>query len=116
MPAPIELKLEANQNIEQIWLFGLGCPQPIALTNLSKSAVALSAEALKESLEKTRVKVNKELHNYQKVDKIIVLKENWTVDNGMLTPTFKVKRNELNKKFEKKLIVWQNSVKSIIIT
>jgi long-chain acyl-CoA synthetase len=28
-----------------------------------------------------------------------VLKETWSIDNGMMTPTMKVKRNEVEKRF-----------------
>lgn len=41
--------------------------------------------------------INPTLENYERMAKAVVMKENWTVENGLLTPTLKVKRNQVEK-------------------
>jgi long-chain acyl-CoA synthetase len=41
--------------------------------------------------------VNSSLERYEYIQKVIVMKEDWTLDNGLMTPTLKVKRNQVEK-------------------
>jgi long-chain acyl-CoA synthetase len=96
-PAPIELELLKNSDIEQVCLVGMGIPQPIALVLTSLSAAKKSKKELSASLENSLAKLNPLLEKHEKIEKAVVMKEEWTVDNGLLTPTLKVKRNQLEK-------------------
>lgn len=96
-PAPIELQLSSNTDIEQICIVGTGIPQPIALITLSELGVNKSKEEVSESLKSSVLKLNKTLPKHEKIQKIIIMKEDWTVDNGLATPTLKVKRNAIEK-------------------
>ena len=51
-PSPIEMKLSANKNIEQVCVVGNGMPQPIALITLSEIGLSKQKEDLIKSLEK----------------------------------------------------------------
>ena len=114
VPGPIELKFSSNQDIEQICLVGLGCPQPLLLVNLSEIGQGKSKEDLNASLEVTLNEVNKELPNYQKVAKIVIIKEPWSIDNGTLTPTLKIKRNVVTNKCQEELMTWYNADSKIV--
>ncbi len=114
VPGPIELGYTDNNNIEQLCLVGHACPQPMLLVNLSEIASSISKEEVIENLETTLKETNKELANYEKVSKIIVVKDMWSVDNGLLTPTLKVKRNVVNKKYQKSLEKWQDAAETVI--
>lgn len=96
-PAPIELEYTKNTDIEQICLVGMGIPQPMALVVPSEIGLKKSKEELAESLEATMRAINPTLEAYEKVMKVVVMKEQWTVDNGLLTPTMKIKRNQVEK-------------------
>lgn len=96
-PAPIELEYTKNTDIEQVCLVGMGIPQPMALVVPSEIGRKKSNEALIESLAQTRRAINPHLESYEKVEKVVVMKEHWTVDNGLLTPTLKIKRNQVEK-------------------
>ena len=37
------------------------------------------------------------MEKHEKIEKIIIMKEDWNVDNGLTTPTMKVKRNAIEK-------------------
>jgi long-chain acyl-CoA synthetase len=98
-PAPIENYLGRNNDIEQVCVMGEGRKQPIALVVLGQQSVRGSTE-INNSLSKTLHIVNKKLEKHQKIDHIIVLKEEWTVENNLLTPTLKIKRSDIEAKFK----------------
>ena len=114
VPGPLEWGFGANNDIEQICLVGLGCPQPLALVNLSEIGARKSKEEIMASLEASRQAVNKDVPNYQKIDKIIVVKDAWAVENGILTPTLKVKRNVVNKHYEAAITKWVEEADTVL--
>ena len=99
-PVPIECKFGENPNIEQICITGTSLTQPIALVVLSPEAREQDQDAMTSNLEDTRQAVNKSLESHARIGHIIVLKDEWTVDNGLLTPTLKFKRHELETRFK----------------
>ena len=116
-PTPIEVKLLASTDVEQVCVVGMGIPQPIALIILSVAGKAKSKEAITQSLSGSLVAVNSTLENYEHLEKAIIMKEDWTIENGLMTPTMKVKRNEVEKihlpKYPKwyqleGLVVWES--------
>jgi long-chain acyl-CoA synthetase len=96
-PAPIEMKLMKNTDIEQVCVVGMGIPQPIALVNLSPTGKTKSKEEINKSLSASVAEVNPTVEHYEHLKKIVIMKEEWTINNGMMTPTMKVKRNEVEK-------------------
>lgn len=115
-PAPIEMKLLANADIEQVCVVGMGIPQPIALTILSAAGKQKDKVLLEESIKQSIEEVNPQLESYERIKAAIILSEDWTIENGLMTPTLKVKRNEVEKIhlpkyprwYEKnQLVVWE---------
>ncbi len=96
-PSHIEMRLSKNTDIEQICIVGTGIPQPIALITLSELGRAKSKEDLSKGLIKTVTDINPDLEKHEKVEKVIIMKEDWTVDNNLITPSLKVKRNSIEK-------------------
>jgi len=94
-PAPIELEYLKNSIVEQICVVGTGIPQPIALIVPSEVAKNLDSSALNESILSTLNSVNSSLSSVEKISKVVIMKEEWTVENGLMTPTLKVKRNRV---------------------
>ena len=94
-PAPIELELLKNTDIDQVCIVGTGIPQPIALIVLSELGKVKSQTDLSQSIIDTINGLNPSLEKFEKIAKAIIMKEDWTVDNGLLTPTLKVKRNRV---------------------
>ncbi len=96
-PAPIEMKLLANADIEQTCVVGMSIPQPIALITLSDIGKQKTKEEIYQSLGETLAAINPHLEKHERLEKAVVMKENWTIENGVLTPTLKVKRNQVEK-------------------
>lgn len=112
-PAPIENLLSQNNTIEQVCVIGSGRKQPIALVVLAQSPNS-SVQSLTKKLDYFLPHINSQLESHQRLDHLVVLKEEWTIENGLLTPTMKIKRNEIESSFnhylEKDLkdkITWQ---------
>ena len=113
-PAQIEFGFADNNNIEQICVVGQSLPQPIALVVLSDIGKALSKDDLVENLKNSLSEINTKLKSYEKIKKIVILKEPWTVDNNKLTPTFKIKRAIIEKEFVSRVAPWYESAGQVI--
>lgn len=113
-PTPIELQLSGNTDIEQICIVGTGIPQPIALVTLSEMGKAKSKDDVSNSLMASVNKVNPSLEKHEKIEKVVIMKEDWTVDNGLTTPTLKVKRNAIEKIHQPYYKEWFNKDSKVI--
>jgi long-subunit acyl-CoA synthetase (AMP-forming) len=114
VPGPIEWKFAINQDIEQICVVGTGLPQPIALIVLSDLAKAKPIEEIKKHLAEQIPHINRELVNYMQIKKVVIVREAWTTENGILTPTLKVKRNVLEAHYQSKIETWYEMADMVI--
>ena len=105
-PSPIEMRISADKNIEQVCVVGTGLPQPIAIVVLSERGKDKSSESLHLSLNKTLVLVNQKLDGHEKIHNFVVVREEWTVENKLLTPTMKIKRNAVEKLYNSNYRNW----------
>ena len=96
-PAPIEMKLLQNTDIEQVCVVGMGVPQPMTLVVLSALGKSKSKEEIIESISQTLSEINPTLESYETLEKAVVMKSDWTIENGLMTPSMKIKRNEVEK-------------------
>lgn len=91
-PSPIELLLSQNTYLEQVCVTGASLPQPIALGVLSAAAKELPREEVLDSLRDTLQAVNGVIDPHERLNSLVVLAEEWTVENNLLTPTLKIKQ------------------------
>jgi long-chain acyl-CoA synthetase len=99
-PAPIEGQLARNVDIDQLCLVGSGLTQPLMLVSLLPGVIKTkSREQLEAELLADMKIVNQTLEAHEQIAKIVVVKDAWTIDNGVMTPTLKVKRNEVEKRY-----------------
>lgn len=113
-PTPIELKLSSNPDIEQVCVVGMGIPQPIALVVLSAAGKAKPKEQVIQSLSGQIRDINPTLEHYEELKKAVVMKDAWTIENGLLTPTMKVKRNEVEKIHLPKYPMWYEKEGAVV--
>ena len=71
--------------------------------NLQGKCETVDVETVVERDEST---VNAGLDSYLRLDALIVVGEEWTVDNGVLTPTLKIKRNRIDEVYGPHLEAW----------
>ena len=97
-PAPIEGAMARNTDIDQLCLVGSGLKQPILVVSPSPAARG-NKEEFEQKLIADIEAVNKGLEDHETIAKAIIVKEAWTIDNGVMTPTMKVKRNEIERRY-----------------
>ncbi|HHQ4749771.1 TPA: AMP-binding protein [Aeromonas veronii] len=108
-PVPIEGLLGQEPIIEQLCVIGYGMPQPIALVQLAESAMKGNRDEINARLEAARVRVNDQLESHAKIRGILVVKTPWNIENGVLTPTMKIKRHLLEQKYAQVGDRWPSS-------
>lgn len=115
VPIPIEDKFASNNLIEQLCLVGLGLPQPIGLIRLSEFCADMDKEEIRRSLTETLEQVNSTLMRNEVIKKLICIAEEWSVENGMITPTMKIKRNVIHAAFKDQYQGWFDAEETVII-
>ncbi|HEV6965360.1 AMP-binding protein [Roseateles sp.] len=108
-PAPIEDRLGMNPNIEAVCVAGANMGQPLGIAMLSPQGLQQAGSdsaALLAELGRHLDDVNARLDPHEQLDTLVVMKTPWTVDNGFITPTFKVKRNRIEEVYAGKFDAW----------
>ncbi len=110
-PAPIEDRLVMNGALEACVVTGANLGQPLGIVMLNADAAKRSAApegraALEASLAEHLSKVNDALDPHEQLDCLVVVAEPWSVENGFITPTFKVKRNRIEEAYGAQFERW----------
>lgn len=113
-PAPIEMKISVNEDVDQVCVVGDGIAQPIAMITLSEAGKKKAKEEIERSLAETMNIVNPKLDQHEMLKRMVVIKGDWTVENKLLTPTLKIKRNEVEKIHRGKYEMWYSSSSEVV--
>ncbi|MGL6290792.1 MAG: AMP-binding protein [Silanimonas sp.] len=118
-PGPIEEKLSALPLLEACCVAGANLPQPVGLVMLGAPALAKASTAagkadIEAALAKHLEAVNATLDSYLRLDALVVVGEEWTVDNGLITPTLKVKRARIDEVYGPHLERWLAGGASVV--
>jgi len=97
-PAKIENMITNTKEIDQCMVYGDKKNYLVALIVPNKEFLKD-----KETINKTIEIINKKLTLVEKIKKIQLLDENFSIENGLLTPTMKVKRKKVTEKYKKEL-------------
>jgi len=98
-PEYIESKLYENINIAYVCIVGNELAQPIALIKTTDIVKSKTKQQLAESMVKTIYILNHTLEKHEKIEKIVIIKDDWTPQNNLVTPTMKIKRVSIEKKY-----------------
>ena len=112
-PGVLETYFGNINEFSQLCVVGLACDQPLLMAVPSELAIK-NKESVSIKLAKILEEVNEKLDNYKKISKIILVKEDWVPENGMTTPTLKIKRAKIDEKFSDKYGEWEKSEKTVI--
>ena len=93
-PSKIENLLSLSAEIEQVCVFG---EQKNYIAALIVSNKELNAS--KEIIQKIIDQINLELTQPEKIKKFSIIDEPFTIENNLMTPTMKVRRHEVQKKY-----------------
>lgn len=114
IPAPIEAEFAHNADIEQCCLIGTHLKQPILVANLSAAAKTKSKSVVDTDIITTLEKINANLTHYEQISKVYLVKDTWTPENQLLTPTLKMRRNQLHNKYHAALSSIENDDRVIV--
>ena len=114
-PAPLEESLKLSSYIDQVMLYGFNRPHNVALIVVAMPAVTQYAEDLgisgstEDILNELRIRelfkeqlkhFGKDFKGFEHPQNFALLSEEWGIDNGLLTPTLKLKREVVEEKFK----------------
>jgi long-chain acyl-CoA synthetase len=100
-PAPLEEQLRQSPLIGFAMLYGDNRPYNVAIVVPEPSAFDPQAQGneLRKQLESEIDKYSGQFRPYEKPKKLVLVQDEWTPENGMLTPTLKIKRATVLKKY-----------------
>lgn len=119
-PAPIENRLGAHPRVEAVCVAGAEYAQPFALVMLPAELATAARrdtglrEALSGELRGLRESVNAALDPHERLDFLAVVREPWTVDNGLITPTLKIKRAQIEQHYAPEFAAWQRRGEPVV--
>jgi long-chain acyl-CoA synthetase len=119
-PATIEKLLCTDPRIESCCVAGAGLPKAFAIVLLSqdvRNAIVDSPQAkteCDEALRRLLDRVNQQLEAHERLSCLVVTNEPWTVSNGFLTPTMKLKRSALEQVYTKYFEEWCREGKAVV--
>lgn len=98
-PAPIENSFAENEWTEQICLLGRGYSKTVIVCVLSDIAQKQDRTVIENALLEQAADVNRNADKHARVGAVIMSIEPWTIENAMLTPTLKIRREEVEGRF-----------------
>jgi len=118
-PAPIEDKLVMHEAVEACVVTGANLGQPLGIVMLNpdfaaKAKDSVSRSELEASLIQHVKAINATLDPHERLQCVVVTTTAWTVDNDVITPTFKVKRNRIEDLYARHYEAWEASGKMVI--
>ena len=98
-PTKIESDLNKSNFIEQSLVYGDNKPYLVCLIVLSSEYKNIKNEEIQKEIEK----INKNLSKIEKIKKYFIIKNQFTIENNMMTPTLKLKRYKIIKTYQNEL-------------
>ncbi|MCE0494325.1 AMP-binding protein [Vibrio salinus] len=113
-PQPIEHFISEKLKLESLCLIGSGQPSPILLIVPFKFK-KMDQARYEKSISAIIHKINEKLDSHEQIKGVLIAKEDWSVENEILTPTLKIKRRVLENKYQfiasnwpkNQLIIWE---------
>ena len=118
-PAPIENRLNAHPMIELSMVSGSGFDKAYALVVLAedlrpKMHLDDVRQQVQSELKGLLDHVNQKIADYEQLKMLVIAKEAWSIENGCLTPTMKIKRSRIEYRVQHQVDGWYSKVETII--
>ncbi len=118
-PAPIENIINNDTHIELSLVAGSGQPMTHAVVQLAEDLVPRINDAgvkdqVSAAMEDLLAQVNDKIEEFEKVGFIVIAKDRWTIEDGHLTPTMKIRRGAIEGQYEGNMEQWYGAKKKVI--
>lgn len=118
-PAPIENMINENVMVEQSLVSGIGQGSAYALIVPSEATRPKLADpafkaAFEQEMDAVLQKVNTQVADYEQLRMMVIVSEPWSMENGCLTPTMKIKRARIEAVVSDRVDGWYNTKGSVI--
>ena len=97
-PIPIESKLEPELGVEFLCVIGDGLPASVCVASIFGKKIT-NKEAYQQEAEGLLQKMNNQLEKHEQLKMIIFVDDEWNTDNGLITPTMKIRRPQIEEKY-----------------
>lgn len=114
VPAPLELSIATWPAVDQVLVTGRGLSQPIALICLSELGRKEPRAALEAELTRALSELNARAAPHERLARVVVVDEAFSLENGLLTPTLKVRRHGVEARYEKQFEAWTAQPSQVI--
>jgi long-chain acyl-CoA synthetase len=98
-PVPIEDHFSDNPHTEQLCLLGRGYSKTVMVCVMSDIAQSLARADIEAAMLERVKSVNETVDKHARIGAVIISDEAWSIDNGILTPTLKIRRDHIESRF-----------------
>lgn len=105
-PVPIEDAFSDNPHTEQICLIGRGYSKTVMVCVLSQIAQSADRQVIEDALRSRAEIVNSSIEKHARIGVVIISCDPWSIDNGILTPTLKIRRDEVEARYGERATAW----------
>ena len=99
-PQKLEFMAKDHPFISNVVVYGDQKKYIVCLISLSAKASEKSKQELDEEIRNHIAQVNSQLAGFETIKKFSFTKDEWTIENGLLTPSLKIKRKKLVEKYK----------------
>lgn len=98
-PPPIEGAFAKNPHTEQQCLLGRGYSKTVMIAVLTEEARGLPRDTVEGSVREMVEGINETVEHHARIGAVILSEEPWSIENGILTPTLKIRREQVEDRF-----------------
>ncbi len=113
-PASIEMMLAAHSAIESCVVMGAGLAAPFAVAVLSAADLQADRQGLELSLLELLAETNAKLAHHEQLKFLVLTNDRWSIENGFLTPTLKLKRPVVEAYYAPYITEWAGQDRKLI--
>lgn len=114
VPAPIEQLLVNHPAVEACMVAGANFDQPFAILMLGADVEPSQRDNLQQSFNELLNSVNQKLDGHEKLSFLALTKQQWTPESGLVTPTLKIKRAQLEAHYGADYSAWQAQKQQVL--
>ncbi len=94
-PTPIEAHLQPALAVEQLIVTGAELPQPVAIAVIIDETIWQDRKTAQKKLQKIVQEVNVRLEPHERLSHLLIVKREWDIERGLMTPTLKLRRQQI---------------------